>query len=388
MNKIAFVTGVNSRKSGGVFFTIANVTNELAKSNEITVIGREDEFTRADSNVYSSKVKILNYHTVYQRFLPIGFSFDLKRQLKLADPDIIHQQGIWMYYSKAALEYKKKNGAKIILQPHGMLDEWAFKNSNMKKRLVLYFYENENIRTADCLHALNLEEYSSLRKMGFTNPIAIIPNGVYLPREQKKKYTNRSRKTLLFVGRIHPKKGLELLIDAVNLLRNRSFEHLDEWSIRIAGWNQGGHEEFLIQKIKKLGLTDYFDFIGAVFDGRKEEEFLQADAFILPSYSEGLPMSVLEAWSYQLPVLMTKECNLLLGFSMGAAMELQLDAEKIAQQLGALFSMDEASRVNMGRNGFNLVQTHYTWEKVAEHTNALYEWVLGRTAKPDFVYIE
>ncbi|MBD1431819.1 glycosyltransferase [Sphingobacterium sp. DN00404] len=396
-NRIAFITGVNSRKAGGLFFTITSIVNKLAQYREykIAVFGFYDEFSKNDVRAFSKSVDLVEYNIENNVLKKIGFSLNLREKLVNYSPDIIHQQGIWMYYSNEVLRLKRKKNVKVIIQPHGMLDGWAVQNSSFKKKAVGFLYEYSNLKHADCIHALNYEEYKAIRSFGLKQPIAIIPNGIdikpelsSLSKTTTKKSTN-DKKKLLYLGRIHPKKGIELIVDALMIVISERCSEIENWVIQIAGWDQDDHQQYLIDKVKKNFLGEYFEFVGPVFDEEKEKVFLQADAFILPSYSEGLPMTVLEAWSYKLPVLMTKYCNLQDGFTSNAAVELELDVHNIAFKLIKLFKMSDSDRHQIGTNGFKLVTEKYTWDKVAIQTKELYKWICGEiTEIPSFVNID
>lgn len=385
--RTAFLTGVNSRKAGGLFFTVYGMANQLISKDNVAVIGYKDQFSEVDSKEFDPKVQLIWYRLFFQNGLKVGVSLDILERIQNYSPQIIHQQGIWQYYSRAAFLYRKKKQCKLIVQPHGMLDGWALKNSSLKKKIVAFLYENQNLKIADCLHALNFEEYRSIRKFGLKNPVAVIPNGIDLPEEDSEP-VQKNKNVLLYIGRIHPKKGLELLVEAVRVIKDQHPELLHLWEIRISGWSQNRHEEQLKEKVKNYGLQSNIFFIGAVFDKEKNEELRKADGFVLPSYSEGLPMSVLEAWSYKIPVLMTKECNLSEGFDRKAALLLKPNPENIAEIITNFMQFSVSERKEMGIKGYELVKEKYSWKKIADQIQALYNWLLGKSDQPTFVYID
>jgi poly(glycerol-phosphate) alpha-glucosyltransferase len=220
-------------------------------------------------------------------------------------------------------------------------------------------------------------------------------------------------KTLLFLGRLHPKKGLVNALRAWASARKRSGGAALEWRFVIAGWDQGGHEAELIQLCGELGLKSALSderrrsgrqkltvenscgegecldtevlFHGPAFGQEKEDLLRSADAFILPSLSEGLPMSVLEAWSYGLPVLMTPQCNLAEGFSIDAGIRIETRIEDIGSGLEALFLMSDGDRKGMGERGRELVRERFTWRRVAAEMKSVYEWVLGGGPPPECI---
>jgi poly(glycerol-phosphate) alpha-glucosyltransferase len=302
----------------------------------------------------------------------------------------------------------------MMVAPHGSLDAWALRNAAWKKRIAAALFKNRQLNKAACLRALCQSEADAFRAYGLTNPIAIIPNGVEIPEGDLKKPEagnlkpeTGGRKPLLFLGRIHPKKGLPNLIRAFKKALDSRPSMLDfPWQLVIAGWDQGGHEAELIQLCEELGvkseklkvegerkaldprpstLDSDVIFWGAAFGKDKEELLRRADAFILPSFSEGLPMSVLEAWSYQLPVVMTPECNLPEGFTADAAIRIETSAESIAEGLSTLFSMNDSDLKTMGAKGRELVKERFTWQTVAAQMREVYDWMLGGGAAPGCV---
>lgn len=379
----------NSRTAGGLCAAIAGVTREVnKKSRLIDLVSCNDLYTKEDWGQYGYTIN----HSYNVCSLPLlssfGYSFDLSNVLEKRHPQIIDVQGLWMYHSFAALRYQKRHPEiKKVITPHGMLDPWAVKNSAWKKKLVGHLFEYKNLRTADCFHALCYSEYESIRKFGLKQPVAVIPNGIDLPTNPRF-IKNNEKKVLLYISRIHPKKGLKDMIEGVALIRQQSPEILQNWTIRIAGWNQLNHQEELETLSANLGVNDIVSFIGPVFGEVKEKELCQADAFILPSFSEGLPMSILEAWAYKLPCIMTEFCNIPEGFDADAAIKIEPNANSIAKGLKYFFELSEDQQTQIGENGYKLCRERFTWSTIAKMKIEMYEWLLGERDKPNFIYLD
>jgi poly(glycerol-phosphate) alpha-glucosyltransferase len=256
-----------------------------------------------------------------------------------------------------------------------MLDPWAMRRSRWKKRIAYTWYESRHIHGARVLHALNDAEFRAVRDFGLTNPVAIIPNGVDLPRERPPRHGVRS---VVFLGRLHPKKGLTELLDGWSLVRedvNNSVQ------LVIAGWGDDEYERKLRGKIESMHLDQSVVLAGPVFGDAKSALLRDADAFILPSYSEGLPVAVLEAWSHSTPVLMTEACNLPEGFAANAALQITSDPDGIAAGIRQLLGMTEGERATMGRRGRSLVADRFQWSAVARSFADIYRWLVdGGTA--------
>ncbi len=453
--KLGILVDSVSRLAGGLFYSVRCSSVALVKAGvDVQVISSPDKWTEADLPQWQ-----LLQPVVCDGLNPVVWLQAGKMVAKLQrfDPDINHAHGLWRASSVAAENYRRAKGVPYIVSPRGMLDPWALANSGWKKKIASALFERRNLEGAACLHALCESEARSMRAYGLTNPIVVVPNGVALPAAEPRCFgasvgqyfgvqteEGAKTRTLLFLGRLHPKKGLP---EAVRAWAEVAKGTDVGWRLVIAGWDQGGHEAELKQLCGELGLrwadvpaaaltensklnteNSSVVFAGPAFGETKEALMRSADAFILPSLSEGLPMSVLEAWAYGLPVLMTEECNLPEGFAAGAAIGIggtgrrddtttgqpslrdrsprrptdkdqrtkgpevrdQISEPKgqtvgIATGMRRIMEMTVEERVAMGARGRALVEERFTWPKVAAQMKAVYEWVLGKGPRPDVI---
>jgi glycosyltransferase involved in cell wall biosynthesis len=358
---------------------------------DIDVISVEDEFSTEDRAGWGD----LSVHVLAPKYTRFRYAPELSRQLASLAPDVVHSHGIWTYLSVATIRWSKSNGG-VTLRPyivstHGMLDPWALHNSRWKKIIAAFVFERRHLTNAACIHAVNRAEAAAIRTFGLRNPICIIPNGVELPGSNS---PNRGppwaaekvagRKVLLYLGRLHPKKGLSILLRGWKAVAKRE----GDWALVIAGWDQGGHRGKLEQLVRELQITDSVQFEGPLFGEARESAYRNADAFVLPSLSEGQPLVVLEAWSHARPVLMTPECNLPEGFQERAAIQMNTTIGGAAEGLGKLFALDEQTLQEMGRRGRDLVIGNFSWSQIASQMFAVYNWLLGRSAAPDCVLFD
>jgi poly(glycerol-phosphate) alpha-glucosyltransferase len=385
------LTGSVSRQAGGTFDAIRRPCSILATNNDasIQVLGTTDSDTESDRSDWQP----LTPETFAARG-PRGFGFvkGMETALEQFQPDIQHVHGIWMYYSMVNHRYHRQHKTPYVVSPHGMLDPWAVQSSAWKKRLVGWAFERKHLASSSCLHALSVPELAAIRGFGLKNPVCVIPNGVDLPRRQGhaapwQSYLPHEAKVLLYLGRLHPKKGLVNLLHAWRQATTSDCRN-GKWVLALAGWDQGGHEAELKKLSAELGLKQSVKFLGPQFGTAKQACYENADAFILPSFSEGLPMTVLEAWAYKLTVMMTPQCNIPEGFDSGASLKIETEPNVIASGLEALFSMTDAQRAEMGSRGYSLVQQKFTWGKVAAQFHEVYQWVLGGGHPPECVVFD
>jgi poly(glycerol-phosphate) alpha-glucosyltransferase len=404
-----------SRANGGIFEAERRLQQTLAEDARlrVQVFGLRDEFAFEDSKAWLPLVP-----KVFPIVGPPGFGYSrgLRRAVLAADADVAYCAGIWKYHSLLSLQWARRTRKPLVVAPHGMLDDWAVKQSRRRKRLAGLLYQNAQLETAGCIRALCDAEARAIRKYGVRKPICIIPNGVDLPAADGdlESHTDNSpmrrfaagRKILLYLGRIHPKKGLDNLLRAwYSIFRERGSLGRD-WVLVIAGWGQQEDEAQLRKLAGEMALR-YEDLakpgvehlqsgisdteavsvllLGPQFGDAKAEAFRDCDAFVLPSLSEGLPMVVLEAWARRKPVLLTPACNLPEAFVDKAAIQIEPDAASIATGLRQMFEMSASELSSIGVAGHRLAASRYAWPRVAAQMKTLIEWLLDRAPRPDFL---
>ncbi|HEY4638611.1 MAG TPA: glycosyltransferase [Candidatus Udaeobacter sp.] len=378
--RAGFLVSSVSRKAGGLFQSVRGLGKAVASTSaDVRVFGIRDEQSAVDLQEWQP----LSVQTFRPRLRAWGYSNQLVPAMLDADVDVLSVHGLWKYCSVGSHRWHRQTGRPYVVHPHGMLEPWAVRNAMWKKRVAALLYENQHLREAACVRALSQAEARSIRSYGLRNPICVIPNGVDLPEviESNPKTQPANRKTLLYLGRLHPKKNISNLIRAWNKSFSAQCRSGEDWVLAIAGWDQSGYES----ELKRVAAGASVVFLGPKFGVDKSETYRTCDAFILPSLSEGLPMAVLEAWSYAKPVLMTPECNLPEGFEANAALRIGTAPEEIAAGVKVLREMSDNDRSQMGHRGRALVATKFSWTRIGEHMRAVYEWVLSGGAAPESV---
>ena len=388
--KIGFLVSSVSREAGGLFQSVRGLAKAVTcASAGARVFGIRDEQSAVDLQEWQP----LSVETFRPQFRAWGYSNQLVPALLDADLDILSTHGLWKYCSVASERWHRRTGRPYIVHPEGMLESWALRNAKWKKQIAALLYENRHLRDAACLRALCEAEAQSIRAYGVRNPICIIPNGVDLPdlsqtpTPQAQAFAE-GRKVLLYLGRLHPKKNLANLVCAWKQILSSHPSTTASWILAIAGWSQSGYEHELKHLAEGLETganpeLASIAFLGPRFGTDKNECYRGCDAFIMPSLSEGLPMTLLEAWAYAKPVLMTPECNLPEGFATGAALQIGTSPEQISTGLKQLIEMSDADRRATGNRGRNLVETKFSWPRIGEQMRSVYEWVLGGGPLPE-----
>lgn len=354
-----------SDRGGGLASAVLPLAQRVARSAEISILSPEppcDEWSGPPVTRLSSIGPMI---------------FGARAALLRLDTEIVHTHGLWSPLSAAALAWRRRSGRPTVVSPHGMLDAWALRKSAAKKRLALALYERSHLASAAFVHALNDAEAEAVRALGIRTPIAIMPNGVDSDPPRPVAPAFMDRPTLLFLGRLTPKKGVSELIAAFGLAAPR----LPGWRLALAGWQ----DEAADYRAEAAASGADIVFPGPLFGDDKAAAYANASAFVLPSHSEGLPITVLEAWAAKCPVLMTRACNLPEGFINGAAAQIDTEPATMAEVLVRRLS-DEGWRRATGVAGERLVRRAFGWDGIADTFVSLYEYALHGGVRPKVLH--
>ncbi len=301
------------------------------------------------------------------------YSLELKRaaQSLVEASEIVHGHGFYVGTNWFLGREARRQNKPLVYHVQGFLDPWILARSRGKKRLANYLFERANFRHASLWRACSKKEEQQIRDYGITAPVIVLPNGVALPPERSvgeieeliSEFPKRRNHRAIFLSRIHKKKGLDLLIQAWAELPK---EVTSDWELLLFGPDEGGYATEVSEWIEESDLGDSVRLMGGVTGKSKEAAFRSADLFVLPSYSEGFPMAVLEAASYGLPVVQTNECNFPELSAAGGAWECP---PKIADLKGIMreaLACNESERIKRGEAGRRLVAENYEWTSIAK----------------------
>jgi glycosyltransferase involved in cell wall biosynthesis len=371
--KIFALTRYLSVRGGGIPPAMLRLYERLADK------GLDIVLAASDAPEYVSKqLRVIVHKSLGPRsFL---FSPDLLRILGRERPELVHLHGLWTYGSVASQIWQQRTGNPLVISPHGMLDKWALRVGGFKKRIAGTVYEWPNLRNATCIHALSEGEARCLADLGFGDRVVKIASGIEIPKSVKQ--PSLSHNIVAYLGRLHPKKGILEVIIAWSVIKKKLSAGARRWQLVIAGWDDGGHEAELRRTVRQYGLESDVVFLGPVFGADKEKLYAGADAVVLASYSEGLPMSVLEAWAFGKPVFMTEHCNLPEGFRAGAAFKVTTDPNNIADVLFNVLR-NPTLLASAGQAGQALAETSFNWIAISEQWGSLYSSLINNRSLDD-----
>ena len=351
--------------------------------------------------LYAMDWEILDNRPSFLTTFPVGLGpkrmgrspkmFDsLKLQAEDGNLDILHNHGMWQMNSLYAGLISAKYRIPYIVSPRGTFSQWAFKNGSMLKRPFWFLLQRPSFDTVKCFHATAFSEYEDIRRLGFRQPVAVIPNGIDIKYNLiKQRSTNVKIRTILFLGRIHPKKGLDILLNAWAILQNK----FPEWSLRIVGtdedyYSRSGYLNEMIKLSQKLDLKR-IDFSGPLYGDNKSRAYSEADLFVLPTHSENFGMTVAESLALGTPVVVSKGAPWSKLEKINAGRWIDIGIDPLINTLNELFSLPTEKLNEMGENGRNFMITDFSWQTIGKQMKELYKWTCGTSFDaPNFVIFD
>ena len=296
--------------------------------------------------------------------------------------DLIHIHEIWHHAGYAAYKAARRNPIPFVITPHGELGEWHLRHKAMKKRVYMTLILDRMLRSADALHAITPAEKSRIVELGYDTPVTIAPNGIDPaqfdilpdPSDLLDRFpVLKGKRIILYLGRLNPTKGLDILARSFSRISHRSPDTV----LLVAGPDEEGGRRQMESILRYEGVAEKVVFTGMLGGEDKMAVLALADLFVLPSYSEGFSIAVLEALASRLPVVITKACNFPEVEEHGAGFVVESNEEALSGTIGKLLS-DPYLRASMGECGRKLVAERYTWQATASKIADLYRTLVAR----------
>jgi glycosyltransferase involved in cell wall biosynthesis len=298
--------------------------------------------------------------------------------------NVIHIHGIYRFPQSFAAWCARRHGVPYIIQPHGSLDPYLYhqKRHQWLKRIYEHLVDMPNLRCASAIHYTTAEERELTRFLNIADRGVVIPNGLELSRFEKLPNVGEFRERwgipgnvplILFLGRINFKKGLDLLIPAFA----RTYKEWPRAHLVIAGPDNEGYGQKVRGWIRKHGIKSRVTFTGMLKREETVSAYVDADLFVLPSYTENFGMTVVEAMACGCPVVISDRVNIWREVNQASAgLVTQCDVEYVAKAMLKLLGDDEL-RKSMGRAGRALVREKYDWKQISLELIRLYENLVG-----------
>ena len=364
---------------GGPTYSVSTLTKWIMELGHDIQLYAHDKDVRGFEHLNLHPFSINNFPLNKQ----LAFSSSLLKELKqeCKDADVIVTNSLWQYPNFVMEKVRRGTRAKSVIVPRGTLSEVAFARSNIKKKLILALGQQKALKYADMFIATCEKEFQDIRKFGLTQPVAIIPNGVDIPdiSEVKKK------KQVLFLGRIHPIKGIDILLKAWSELEHT--KKYNDWKLIIAGPVNSDYAQKIISCNTHL---KNIKFVGE--KNGQEKNLLMAESafYVLPTHTENFGLTVAESLSCATPVITTKGAPWkgLIDNNCGNWVNLSVENIKNAIELYLNESLIHLQK--LGNNGREWIKNNFDWKEIAAKTILSYDWIINKDLKnkPSWIIID
>lgn len=315
------------------------------------------------------------------RSLWLSQTFARQLRKEATTRDVIHVNGLWVMPAVYPGLAARDNRVSLVASPRGTLSPVALARSSLRKKLFWLVAQRAAVKRADCLHATSEQELADIRAAGLNQPVALVPNGIDLPAAARR--LTCARRRLLYLGRIHPIKGLEPLLQAWALLE----ESFPDWELRLVGPDEGGHQAKLQGLADRLALKRV-TFAGSKYGASKLAEYEAAELYVLPSFSENFGMSVAEALASGLPVVTTTGTPWRALTDNGCGWCVAPKPGELATALAEGMRLPRRRLETMGEAGRAWMLRDFSWEGVATQMLSVYRWLRASGDKPMFVRLD
>lgn len=312
----------------------------------------------------------------------LGYMPGVKHLLrKLPQYDLYHVQGLWQWLGHSVATYARSHGKPYVVTLRGMLYPQALAHSSFIKRVSLSLYQRKDLQEAACVQVTCEEEKRYYRNLGFTNPVAILPNPIDTAGVIERPVRKNDKVRIGYLGRVHPRKRIERLIYAFDGLR----QELKDAELLIIGADDKQYEQFLREEVKRLDLRNV-RFTGFLTGEEKDEAICSLSCLAVPSDFENFGNIVTEALVRGVPVIASKGMPWQELETYHCGWWIDNDQETINQIIRQAISLPEAERMKMGMNGKRLIEEKYGVDILGQKMKRLYSWIIDGGKKPEFVY--
>jgi glycosyltransferase involved in cell wall biosynthesis len=311
----------------------------------------------------------------------LGISPRMQRALRqeAERAELIHNHGLWMMPNVYSAWAARGRSCRLVNSPRGTLSPWALRHLAWKKRLMWWLCQGRAVRDAHCFHATAESEYRDIRDAGLRGPVAIIPNGIDIGPEPAGPKANGLRR-LLFLGRLHPVKGIDILLRAWQQIEHR----FPEWELQIVGGSSSGYQEQMELLAGSLGIRRV-RFPGPALGLDKTRQFQQAELFVLPSHSENFGVAVAEALAHGLPAIVTKGAPWSGLDTRDCGWWIEQGVDSLVECLQSALALSPDKLRDKGLRGRQWMEQEFSWDRVGQMMLETYRWLVGGGTPPAWV---
>jgi glycosyltransferase involved in cell wall biosynthesis len=308
----------------------------------------------------------------------------LRDQTHAGGVDVIHSNGMWQMNAVYPGRVARGGKTRLVVSPHGSFSTWAMKHGSPLKRVFWPLLQRPALEQASCFHATAKAELDDIRRLGFRQPVAIIPSGIDVPPLARE--TSGPMRTLLFLGRIHPVKGVDVLLNAWSRVMHR----FPQWQLKIAGSDDGYHSGGgYLAEMKALAARlrlERLDFVGPRYGDGKLSAYREAELFVLPSHSENFGITVAEAQAAGTAVIVTRGAPWAGVVEHDSGWWIDIGADALVACLEVALAQPREDLAQRGMRGREWMLREYAWPTIADKMQRTYRWLVKGGSAPAWVH--
>lgn len=305
----------------------------------------------------------------------------LRAQARDRRVEVLHNHGLWMMPNVYPGRLRRRYDLRLVVSPRGTVSAWAMNHHRWRKRVMWHLGQAATLARADAFHATAESEYEDIRRLGFRQPVAVIPNGIDVPPLEPKRHDGRLR--LLYLGRIHKKKGIDNLLRAWVAIQHR----FPDWELVIAGPDDGGY----LPQMQSLaaGLkAQRVSFPGPVYGEEKLALYRSAHLYVLPTHSDNFAMTVAEALAAGTPAIVTRGAPWAGLIEHDCGWWIDIGVDPLVACLEQALPLPAERLAQMGASGHAWMARVYGWEHIGRRMADFYGWLSHGGQKPDWVRVD
>lgn len=377
MNIIQVLPGITV---GGPSYTVPSLCRALKREGHNVSLHME-----AGDFPNMADIDIAGYHYIkFPLLRPLGYSPIMRNRLHKAcqSADFIITHSLWMYPNFVTEFARRGTHCKSVVVPRGTLSQYALSLSKWKKKIVCLLGQDAALRKADMLIATCMDEYQDIRQYGIKAPVAIVPNGIDMPTLGATKKSKR----VVFLSRIHPKKGVDYLLRAWSKIEKEGI--FSDWTLSVVGpeCNYSRELESLSFQLGCQRVT----FTGAMNGEQKFRYLAESALFVLPTHSENFGIAVAEALACGTPAICTTGAPWEGLETNGCGRWIDLSDDNLYDSMTSLMSLPAEQLEQMGERGKAWMERDFSWDVIAHKLTESFEWLLDpeHKQKPDCVIVD
>lgn len=358
--RVLHIIGSIDKSAGGPSRSVPQTCEQLADLGiEIELIARP--------SAHPVKPKLNQYFKL--KFLDIKQLFKFGISISKNDYDLIHLQHIWDPYIHVMAWIAGFKGIPYIITPRGMLEPWIMQHNPLKKKIGMLLYQKKDLKKADVIHATCEMEKNNIQNLGIQNKIEVIPNGIDLSSIHEQKGSFGS-KTIVFLSRIHKKKGIDILLEAWKKAKTK------DWQLHIAGEGEPQYIQTLQNIIDAQGIQNA-RFVGGKYGDAKWDFIINADIFVLPTHSENFGIAIAEALAVGTPVITTTGTPWEELITHKCGWWIELSVENLTKAIESAINSDKEDLQAMSKNAIQLIKEKYDIQSVALKIKEMYSTIIS-----------